>query len=79
MLKGRGGRVRNSFQRVGIPAVKFVADLRHAPSLTDKSLTDVIVIGAGITGLATAWNYKQQAPGRTVRIVDRVAAEASPL
>ena len=45
----------------------------------EKRLTDVIVIGAGVVGLATAWNYKKQAPGSTVRIVDRVSSEASPL
>ena len=42
VLNGRGGRVRNSFQRIGSPAVRFVADLRPAPSLTAKRLTGVI-------------------------------------
>ena len=44
-----------------------------------KRPTEVIIIGAGITGLATALNYKQQAPGRSVTIVDKVEAVASPM
>jgi flavin-dependent dehydrogenase len=38
----------------------------------ESSFTDVIVIGAGIAGLATAWNYKKKETGHSVRIIDRV-------
>ena len=43
----------------------------------ESTRSDVLIIGGGLVGLATAWKLSQQLPGRTIRILEKEAGPAA--
>ena len=71
VLTGLRGDHPGSFEAAHRPARRRFLVPRHAPlEDTGEAFCDLIIVGAGISGLSAAWFYRQSRPDARILILD---------